>query len=271
MTDPTPATGVFCGNEFTLRYEEVMNEKKILQIGLLVLIGMLIWGPVASSLTNLLLPDADSLQSYLLNKGLFVVLLLAVMSKIGGLKFFGIERGSSWWFLVPGLPFLFLTAAVFFDPNAAFGLSTPATVGWILVSLFVGIGEESVFRGILWRAFEARGILVTAIATSALFGAVHLIGLFTDIPWQIITSQAVFAFGVGMMFAAVRLVSGSLLAPIILHAVFDAGAIVAAGGVNEMLDDTMSVERLLIPGALFAVWGLVSILIIRKRRSKAPS
>jgi len=246
-----------------------MNKKKILQFGLIIFVGMLIWGQLASRLVNLLLPDASSLQSHLLNKGLFVVLILAVMSKASSLKFFGIERGSSWWFLLPGLPFLLLTAAVFFDPNAAFGLSMPATVGWILVALFVGIGEESVFRGILWRAFEARGVMTTAFATSALFGLVHLMRLFSDIPWQIITSQAVFAFGVGMMFAAVRLVSGSLLAPIVLHVVFDAGALVAAGGAREIFNDTMSVERLLIPGALFAVWGAISILIVQKRRAKA--
>lgn len=247
-----------------------MDEKRLRQFGLLVFLGLLIWGPVASRLTLLLLPNADSLQIYLFNKGPFAVLLLAVMSQVGGLRFFGIERGLNWWFLAPGLPFLLLTALVFFDPNAAFGLSAPATAGWILVALFVGIGEECVFRGILWKSFESRGIFVTAFATSALFGAVHLVGLLTDIPWQIVTSQAVFAFGVGMTFAAVRLVSGSLLAPIMLHAVFNAGAIVAAGGVNEVFDDTMSVGRLLIPGMVFAVWGLVCIAIVSKRHSKAP-
>ncbi len=244
-----------------------MDKKQTLQFGLLVFAGMLIWGPVASRLASLLLPTADALQIYLFNKGLFVVLLLAVMNRFGGLKFYGIKGGSSWWFLVPGLPILLLTAAVFFAPNAAFGLSIPATVGWILVALLVGIGEESVFRGILWRAFEPRGMLVTACVTSVLFGAVHLIGLFTDIPWQIVASQAVFAFGMGMTFAAVRLISGSLLAPIALHAVFNAGAIVAAGGVREMFDDTMTVERLLIPGGVFAAWGLICILTIKKLRS----
>ena len=248
-----------------------MDKKKLLQFGFLVFIGLLIWGPIASRLTSLLLPGADSLQIYLVNKGLFAGLLLAVMSQVGGLRFFGIERGSSWWFLAPGLPFLLLTTAVFFDPNAEFGLSIPATTGWILVAIFVGIGEEAVFRGVLWKAFESQGILVTALATSALFGAVHLVGLFADIPWQIVTSQAVFAFGVGMTFAAVRLVSGSLLAPIALHAIFDAGAIVAAGGVSEMFDSTLTVGRLLIPGMVFAVWGLVCILIVQWRRSQAPS
>jgi hypothetical protein len=271
MTDTTPITTPFTETNSLNGTRENMNNKKAMQFGLLVFIGMLIWEPVVSNLIVLLLPDAELLPIYLIHKGLFAVLLLAVVSKVGGLKFFGIERGSSWWFLVPALPILLLTAAVFFAPDAVFGLSTPATVGWIFVALFIGIGEESVFRGVLWRAFEARGILVTAFATSVLFGAMHLIGLLTDIPWQIVTSQAVFAFGAGMMFAAVRLASGSLLAPIMLHAVFDASAIVAAGGLSEMIDDTLTVAHLLIPGALFAVWGLVCILIIQKRRSRAQS
>jgi membrane protease YdiL (CAAX protease family) len=253
---------------FTLYDEEPMNKKKIVQFGMIIFVGFFIWTPLASRLISLLLPEASSLLSYLLNKGLFVVVILATMNKASSLKFFGIERGSSWWFLLPGLPILLLTAVVLFDPNAAFGLSMPAALGWVVVALFVGIGEETVFRGILWRAFEARGVMTTALATSALFGLVHLVGLFSDFPWQIITSQAVFAFGVGMMFAAVRLVSGSLLAPIALHAVFDAGALVAAGGVRELFNDTMSVERLIIPGALFAVWGAISILIVQKRRAR---
>lgn len=109
-------------------------------------------------------------------------------------------------------------------------------------------------------------MLATSLLTSVLFGAVHLVGLFSPFPWQIIVSQAVFAAGVGMMFAAVRLVSGSLLAPICLHALFDAGALVAAGGIQEMFSDTMSVPRLLVPGIAFFLWGLICVLVIQRRR-----
>jgi membrane protease YdiL (CAAX protease family) len=244
-----------------------MDKKKLPLFGLIIFAGLLIYSFFASRLIDLILPDASLLLSYLLNKGLFVVLILAAMNKTYSLKFFGLERGSSWWFLLPGLPFLLLTVGIFFEPNATFGLSIPATVGWVFVAIFVGIGEETVFRGILWRAFETRGVMFTAFATSALFGLVHLIGLMSDIPWQIITSQAVFAFGVGMTFAAIRLVSGSVMAPLVLHAVFDAGALIAAGGVTELFNDSMSVERLLIPGVIFALWGTISILIIQKRRA----
>jgi membrane protease YdiL (CAAX protease family) len=245
-----------------------MNKQQKLQFGLIIFVGFLVWNSLVGRFLDLLIPDASLLQRYLLNKGLVVVMLLAAMNKARSLKFFGIERGSNWWFLLPGLPFLLLTALVLLNPNAAYGLSMTAAIGWVLVSIFVGIGEESLFRGVLWRAFEERGVWTTAFATSALFGLAHLFGL-RSIPWEISASQAAWAFGVGVMFAAVRLVSGSLLAPIVLHAIFDAAALVAAGGYKEMLDDTFSVEALLIPGAIFAIWGAVSILIIQKRRAKA--
>ena len=244
-----------------------MDNKKTMIFGILAMVGMVIWGPVVAKLTKFLLPDAGIVLVYLLNKGIFAAVLLVVMSQFGGLKFFGIQPSCNWWFVVPGLPFLLLTVLLLINPEAPFGLNATEATGWIFISIFVGIGEECVFRGILWRAFESRGILFTALLTSVLFGAVHLVGLFADIPWQIVVSQAVFAFGVGMMFAAVRLVSGSLVAAIMLHAIFDAAAIVSAGGLNEMFDDTLSVGRLLIPGAIFAAWGLANILVILKRNN----
>jgi len=250
--------------------EDTMDKKKRLQFGLIIFVGFLIWHSFVGRFMDLLIPDASFLQDYLLNKGLFVVLLLAAMNKASSLKYFGFERWSSWWFVLPGLPFILLTVLVLLNPNAAYGLSMSGAVGWVLVSLFVGIGEESLFRGVLWRAFEARGVWTTAFATSALFGTVHLFGLFADwFPWQIAASQAVWAFGAGMMFAAVRLVSGSLLAPIVLHAVFNAANLVAGGGIQDMYNDAFSVEGFLIAGTLFALWGAISILITQKRRVKA--
>lgn len=248
-----------------------MDKKKIQLFAFFALTGMLLWGTIASRLLAFFSPDASIMQTYLFVKGMFALLLLTAMKLWGGWIFFGLERRFTWWFFVPSLPILLLTAGLFFSPEAKFGLGTSASIGWILVAVFVGIGEECLFRGILWRAFDASRAISTAFATSTLFGAAHLMGLFTEIPWQIVCSQAVFAFGVGMMFASVRLISGSLLAPIVMHALFDSVAILAAGGVNEMFDETLSVERLLIPGAFFAVWGFVNVVVIQKRRQLAES
>ncbi len=243
-----------------------MNRRTLCGLSAIAFLALVLWGPVFSAAFDLVDPDADQLTVYLVNKGLFAVALLVVLAKWDGLRNYGFERGRSWWFLLTGAPFFVLTALVAVNPESPFGLGMAAALGWILVSIFIAIGEEGVFRGLFWRALEARGMLTTSLLTSVLFGAAHLVGVFSPIPWQIIASQAVFAAGVGMMFAAVRLVSGSLLAPIFLHALFDAGAIVAAGGVQEIFSDTMSVGRLLVPGIAFFVWGLICVLVIRRRR-----
>lgn len=242
-----------------------MNRRTLYGLSAIAFLALLLWGKLLSAL-GLVNPDADQLTVYLVNKGLFAVALLAVLAKWDGLRGYGFERSRSWWFLLPAAPLLVLTALVMANPEAPYGLGLAAALGWILVTISVGIGEEGLFRGLLWRALEERGILTTSLLTSVLFGAAHLAGVFSPIPWQIIASQAVFGAGVGMMFAAVRLVSGSLLAPIFLHALFDAGAVVAAGGVQEMFSDTMSVGRLLVPGIVFFVWGLICVLVIRRRR-----
>lgn len=246
-----------------------MNKKNLTIFAVLMLVGSIAWHAGVPRLLGVLSGGMDLLPKYFLSKGLFVAVMVALMVKYGGLKFYGFERGKSWWFLVPALPFLVLTILVLINPESPYGLGLQATLGWTMVAAFVGIGEEGIFRGVLWRAMEERGILITSLVTSLLFGSVHLTGLLGDIPWQVITAQAVFAFGVGMMFAAVRLVSGSLIAPIVMHAVFDAGAIVAAGGVKEMFDSSMDPMRLVVSGGVFFLWGLVAVLIIRHRRLKA--
>ena len=253
-----------------------MNKGNEFYFALWVFFGVILWGPAVALPFRVACPEGGVLPLYLVSKGSFVAVLLLGMGRFGGLKSYGMNRIASWWFLIPALPLLLLAAAISFAPNAVYGLGVSAAIGWIFVSGFVGIGEECVFRGVIWRALENYGVLWKAAMTSALFGAVHLVGLFSEFPWQIIVSQAIFAFGVGMMFAAVRIVSGSLIAPILLHALFDGAAILAAGGLESMMSDTLSVGALLVPGMLFALWGFACILWTnRKRTSKlaipAPS
>ncbi|MHC5005025.1 MAG: lysostaphin resistance A-like protein [Planctomycetota bacterium] len=242
-----------------------MNQRMLWGLSGLAFLVLVLLGSVLSVVLDLVGADPGLLTVYLINKGLFAIGLLVVLAKWDGLRGYGFKRGRGWRFLLPGAPILVLTALVAVSPESKFGLGAAAALGWILVCIFVAIGEEGLFRGLFWRALEDRDMLTTSLLTSVFFGAAHLAGVFSPIPWQIIVSQAVFAAGVGMMFAAVRLFSGSLLAPIFLHAVFDAGAVVASGGVQEMFADTVTVGRLLVPGIAFFVWGLIWILVIRRR------
>lgn len=96
------------------------------------------------------------------------------------------------------------------------------------VTLFVGVYEEILFRGlILARLRVAFGTVGAVLISSLLFGAVHLPtqGLFGVVQTGLI----------GLIFALLTLWRRSLWPAIVAHAVMDAGAFLAAGWLSEAL------------------------------------
>ena len=103
-----------------------MNRRTLWGLSALAFLALLLWGPALSVMFDLVAPDADPLTVYLVNKGLFAVALLVVLAKWDGLRGYGFERGRSWWFLLPGAPFLVLTPLVALNPESPFGLGVAA-------------------------------------------------------------------------------------------------------------------------------------------------
>lgn len=88
-------------------------------------------------------------------------------------------------------------------------ISIPAIV---VLSVAAGLGEELLFRSLFQRVLSDRAGLVTAlIGTSAVFALLH----------AVTRAYAVYAFllsvYLGVLFAAI----GSIVAPIVTHAVYD--------------------------------------------------
>lgn len=85
-----------------------------------------------------------------------------------------------------------------------------------LVSLVAGVGEELLFRGVLqaglaeWLGPPAGGWIALAVAAVA-FGLAH----------YVIRAYAVLATGVGVYLGVLFVVTGSLLAPVVTHALYD--------------------------------------------------
>jgi uncharacterized protein len=91
-----------------------------------------------------------------------------------------------------------------------FAGSGPLTLA--LVALFAGLGEETLFRGVIQPALARHIPMWAALAgTAALFGIAH---------W--ITPTYVFLAGiVGAYLGGLLLVSDNLLVPIVAHALYD--------------------------------------------------
>jgi membrane protease YdiL (CAAX protease family) len=85
-----------------------------------------------------------------------------------------------------------------------------------IVSVLAGIGEEALFRGFLQTALAGRLGTWTAVAvTSLLFGLAHFVSL----------TYAVYAAAVGVYLGVLLVVCDNLLVPVVVHAVFDFGAL----------------------------------------------
>jgi uncharacterized protein len=100
----------------------------------------------------------------------------------------------------------------------------------VIAVVLAPITEEVVFRGVLHRALADRaGVLVGAVVSSAIFAVIHI---------EVLVSQPLGLGGlfvVGLVLAYAYHYTGSLLVPILGHAVFNGVSITLAFTVDRIL------------------------------------
>lgn len=142
------------------------------------------------------------------------------------------------------------------------------------IALLGSVSEEIVFRGGLWTALRPLGHWPVLLLTSAGFGAVHLQGLMTDIPDVLIHAQAFMAFSIGLIFAAMRIASGSIWPPLAGHAVFNwlsfsiTGFGESAGPMPEGVSPDQVAIGLFIVSLVIATSGLVACWLAIRAEGK---
>jgi len=90
-----------------------------------------------------------------------------------------------------------------------------------VISLFAGLGEEMLFRGVLQQALtpsigEPWDATIGLLAASVLFGLLH---------W-LTTAYAVLATLIGVYLGGLWMLTGNLLIPAVVHALYDFWALV---------------------------------------------
>lgn len=91
----------------------------------------------------------------------------------------------------------------------------------VVISLMVGFVEEGVFRGLIIRILLPKGILQAVLLSSVIFAALHLLNLLSGFPLAYVVGQMIIGFGLGILFAAIRLRTGSIWPTLLLHGIFD--------------------------------------------------
>jgi len=131
---------------------------------------------------------------------------------------------------VPAIALAMVLTAVALIAVASVHLSWSASRTTILVVnvLAVGVVEETIFRGLLWsslpRTWSASRVL---LVTSLLFGSWHILNGLVTGNWRAAFIQAAIVSVVGLGLGAVRLRTGWLGLPVLLHAAVDGGIVAA--------------------------------------------
>ena len=211
-------------------------------------------------------PDATEIEQYLLVKGVTFVWVAAVVMRSTGWAAVGLRLPVRPASALYGAPVLLLGAAAL--AGGAASTMGPATFVATAAFVTVGVlGEEVVFRGVMWEAVAARGHLFAAITTSVGFGMIHALGFGGEVPNSVVAAMICFAMGTGMVLAAVRIAAGTLWTAIAVHWVFNMSSFVASGGVAATFPPGTEV-RLVSAGVVLGLLGLAGV-VVASRRSKS--
>lgn len=102
-------------------------------------------------------------------------------------------------------------------------------VMFILECLAIGLFEEFAFRGVIFlmlaekRHTTRKGLFISLMLTSAIFGAVHLVNLFAGAGIGGVILQIGYSFLIGAMCSVVLLKTRNIWLCVLLHAVYDFG------------------------------------------------
>jgi uncharacterized protein len=160
------------------------------------------------------------------------------------------------------LPMIYIVGG--FALSIRLGLPPATVVLWVLLNTFlVGLSEELMFRGVLFQALRHTVSIWPAVVLSTLaFGAIHSLNVFITGDLQGAVIQSTAAALSGLFFIALRLRTGSLWPPIVIHGLWDCAAFLLA--MSSPKDTATAAEPtgamslapilLVLPNALYGLW-----------------
>ena len=122
------------------------------------------------------------------------------------------------------LPLVLMLSANLWYGFAALNYGALEALLYVFTMLLVGLLEEIIFRGLLFEAMRGDSPRAAIIVSSLTFGIGHIINLFNGSGAELVPNllQVVYATAAGFMFVMMYCKSGSLVACILSHGVFNA-------------------------------------------------
>lgn len=101
-------------------------------------------------------------------------------------------------------------------------ISPLAVLGFAMLAILVGFVEETLFRGVLLRAFAPSGVVRATVLTAVAFALAHTVtAISPDADAATVARTVAFALAFGVAAALITTWTASILPAILLHATFD--------------------------------------------------
>jgi len=160
--------------------------------------------------------------------GCMTLVLYRFIQQNGLAAYFGLcgvkAGGRKYLYFIP----LIVVSSVNFWNGVVLDHFAGETILYMISMCFVGILEEVIFRGMLFKGMCRSNITFAIIVSSLAFGMGHIVNLFLGGPVFDTLLQLIYASAIGFCYTAVFYVSGSILPCILSHAVVNATNVFAA-------------------------------------------
>lgn len=188
------------------------------------------------------------------------VLLVVLISWLGWwrLVLFDDRPTPRWMRVIPVVVLLGLIAANVADADRSADLETSFLIWAIVGTLLVGFCEESVYRGLAVVGFRSghREVHVW-LYSSLLFGALHLWNFVAGQDIGPTIYQFVFTFVLGSVFYVIRRATGTIIVPMLLHALWDWTSFV--GGSEAFVNPAEATDS--VGGAFAPLGGMIAVVL----------
>ncbi len=124
----------------------------------------------------------------------------------------------------------------------------------LLLVIAVGICEELIFRGLIFKYLSAKGLKAAILGSSILFGIGHFANLLSGADFLLTLLQIAFAFLFGLVCAEIVAKTKSIIFPIIWHATHDFIAFLTDSEPNVLAVSIYVLHCLLLIGLAIYFW-----------------
>lgn len=133
-------------------------------------------------------------------------------------------------------------------------------------AVLTGFLEETIFRGLILRAFLPKGVTKAVVYSTILFSLFHLLNLIAGEDLFLTLVQLGVAITTAVFMSAITLRSGSLWPAIIYHSVHDFVIWMGQGGLQMPIEPSTTWKIIMVAGqVVLCIYGLILLRGAKKR------